>query len=322
MKTRFLLLAVLPVIFSRADVTPIQTTTYAGGEIDEFDDLIDGLGSIFFFEEEVLTGLEKFDPALGELQEVRNSLTGDAVIDFFLFSDSLIDESAPFTAIFEPDFENSASFVGIGLVYIPGEENTVLGVGLDFFEVPVIGFEDEDPEFWTIDDFYFEDFLTENFFLYDGVEEPPFDVVIRMDDPDVDPDDFIGQGEVTALTFEVYGDLNTTESRVDNLEQASLAVSLDYSEGEVFVEYVYRPFGPEILAYAIEGGIHRLTFSGDPGIEGWQVFGGDDLLTFENNHTGQTVISETSSGVYQADISLPGVTGPRYFLRVASASAP
>jgi len=72
------------------------------------------------------------------------------------------------------------------------------------------------------------------------------------------------------------------------------------------------------LGYHVQNDLHRITFSSDAGLEGWQVFGGSDLITFNNNHTAQTEITEISPGRYQADVSLPDWIEQHYFLRVVS----
>ena len=204
MKKQFSIPAFLFGPFLSAAVTPVQTTSYTSGEIYETDDLVDGLGWIGFFEEQSLTGFQKFDPSLGELEEVRLTITGSAYLEMTIFSDALEDPELPFTAIFESDFEESDDLIDVGLTYNPSGTNLIIGPGLEFLQPGSLGFEGEDPADWTFDTFYFEDYFSEDFFFYDGVDNPPLEVTIRMDEANVNPADFRGEGEVTGLAFEVY----------------------------------------------------------------------------------------------------------------------
>lgn len=177
-----------------AEVTPVQSTNYSGQELYEFDELVNGFGNVYIFETENITGLPKFDPSLGTLQEIRLSVTGSANIEIALFSGSIEDESQLFTAYFDPDLDgNSSTSVDVGLFYSPSGENVGYGIGLEFYSPPSLGFEDEDPQNWTFDStFYFDDYVNDDFFFYDGVDESPLQITLAADDPTLNLDDFVG----------------------------------------------------------------------------------------------------------------------------------
>jgi hypothetical protein len=302
-----------------AEVTPAQTTTYSEQELYGFDNLVDGFGNIFLFESEVIAGLPKFDPSLGTLRQVRLSVTGSATLEMSLFSGSIEDDTQAFTAFFESDFEGDfPDSADVGVIYSPTGRDTAFGIGLDFIDAPTLGVIDEDPDFWTFDDFYFDDYSQDEFFLHDGVENPPLVIMIDLDDPDVNPDDFIGEGEVTALTFEGYCDLDTTQAVIENLSDASLDVILGYQSGEVSIRYLYEPSAPQVVEYGRNGDQYLIRFSAEPGREGWQVFGGRDLLAIETNHTGDAQFSETSPGIYTTAHEDLWIQGPPASRRLAS----
>lgn len=307
---------------SPAAVTPLQSTTYSAGELYGFDDLVDGQGFIEFYEEEAITGLTKFDPALGELREIRLFVTGSARLQVILSSGSIDDEEASFTALYEPSFEDFSDTVDVGLLYSPTGEDIGYSLATDSIDAPTLGVEDDDPEFWTFDSFYFDDYLEEEFFFYDGENDPPLETSIRFTDFEVNRADFIGEGEVTGLYFFGWGTFDTTQTTIENLTEASLDVFLNYDAGEISLQYFYRPRRPEITHYSREGNRHQFTFTDDAGLDGWQLRGGSDPSSPENDHTNATEFVESEPGIYQATVDLPDLNESRYFFVIARPETP
>jgi hypothetical protein len=305
-----------------AEVTPSQSTNYLNQELSDVADVF-AAGEIYLYEEETLTGFQKFDPTLGELTEVRFTVTGSASLEMVLSSSELIDEELPFTLLYDPDGSGFSNFADVGLVYAPTGTNIGLSVVTDSISAPRLGYEDEDPSGWSFESFYVDDFQSEEFFIHDGVDSPAREGSLLMSNPNVNPTDFIGVGEVTGLIFQGFGEFNAADVITDNLASAQLEAVLRYTTGEVTLEYVYTPASkPTATGYERTGSSHRIHFRGEAGRNDWRVLGGPDLSGFPNDHTAASVFVETSAGVYQADLTLPELTTSRYFFVVEAGTGP
>lgn len=72
---------------------------------------------------------------------------------------------------------------------------------------------------------------------------------------------------------------------------------------------------PQIRDTSFDGTTYTVQFSGALGITDWQVEGGSILPNFPDDLTGDSVITEPTSGNYNVDVDLSG-KGPRYFIRI------
>jgi len=85
--------------------------------------------------------------------------------------------------------------------------------------------------------------------------------------------------------------------------------------------YIFSGFSvPEdpviITGTSFAGGWFTIDFTSIPGLGGWKVMGGSTLAAFPEDRTAESIITETSPGIYQAVVNLGASAPAHYFLRI------
>jgi len=78
---------------------------------------------------------------------------------------------------------------------------------------------------------------------------------------------------------------------------------------------IWTPPRISITATSIVGNSYTLHFTAPPGLSGWRIAGSSDLMSFPDDLTPSSSISETSPGSYTATVDISG-RGQRYFIRL------
>ncbi len=203
-----------------------------------FSDIFDGAsytspGSLptgFFFAEELVTGVDKFDPAMGTLIGVTVSADFESSLTFDVFADDVIDDSLPHSVDADADF--LSAFIG----YSPGGGTSTFT--LTSADYSPVAFCFGDPFDGPCFDVFFEDMVTSGSDLVSSLSS-------------FDPSDFVGAGPVTALSaiIAIPGDALFS---LDNVGSAGANLSAEMRYIDLKVTYEFTPV-PEPTTLLLAG---------------------------------------------------------------------
>lgn len=200
-----------------------ETLTFTGSfaDITEFSFLTqeDQGGGSAFGSTAVVTGIPKFNPALGTLTGIRVSASYDYEASGDFFIDFLTEPDSPYSA------EVSSLLHDLGLNLRRSSSPGTATVLNNLTQIM--------PDFYSIFDPDFEDtFFDSGFWDFSDGEEDVFSIA--------DLDDFVGTGEVTVLDAGVFvpaeGDFF-----LDNVDSVTLETSGSMTNGQVQVSYDFVP---------------------------------------------------------------------------------
>jgi hypothetical protein len=205
-----------------------------------FPDIADGSsyfspGSLptgFAFAEEIISGVDKFDPSLGTLLGVTVTAEFDSAYSLSVMADDVLDDSLPNSVDVNADF--LSSFIG----YAPGGGTTTYTlISADYSPyASSYGEADEGPS---------SDVSGESLYTSDS------SVVSSLGD--FDPSDFVGLGPVTALSA-IIAIPDDALFFLDNVGSASAELSAEMYYLNLTVEYEYAPIPePSTLLLAAVG---------------------------------------------------------------------
>lgn len=222
------------VVLNSATSNPVVAETII--QTGTFSDISDGttffspgiLPTGFFFAEEIVAGIDKFDPSLGTLTSVIVTADYDVSFDFIVIADDVLDDSLPHSVDVDADF--LSGFIG----YSPGGGGTTFTLASADFSpfVSCLGGEFESPCSFGDGDF---------------AAVSDFSSVSTLGD--FDPSDFVGVGAVTALSA-IIAIPDDALFILDNVGSASADLSADMVYLDLTVEYEYTSI-PEPSALAI-----------------------------------------------------------------------
>ncbi len=107
---------------------------------------------------------------------------------------------------------------------------------------------DEDPQDFIFDDlFFFDDQVTDTYGAFETEGLLPMGTIFATDAEFVESD-FVGAGEVTALSITSFVELEGTAT-LDNHGEPGLEITISLAGGEATLQYKYEPI-PEPSTYA------------------------------------------------------------------------
>ena len=291
--------------------TPVQTLSFASASDGGFHNL---LGSpIFVGANQELNGFTRFDPSLGTLTEVRFTVQVNARVSVTVSAQQVTDEQSPFTVVLDsgPTDVRQAS-----LIYNPTGANFGRSVTFDNAQVNPVGGSSLTPGDWGApENFAYQENQEEFFGGFANGGDTLSTGSLLTSDPDVNLADFVGSGAVPGLQFALLCQFENVGT-AENVPEAFVEVSVEFAAGEATLQYIYTPVNTVLTGYARSGNTHTLHFTGMAGRTDWAIKGDPALGLFATDHSAQTVISELSTGRYQAVLTLPSLNEPRYFFRV------
>ncbi|MGF1448414.1 MAG: PEP-CTERM sorting domain-containing protein [Opitutales bacterium] len=172
-------------------------------------------------------------------------------VDYLFEATDVFDPNELFTAAYEPAFNDLSQ---TSVVYRPGGSTSGFAVTFDNGDIPTLGAFDEDPQDFTFDDFFF--FEDQVFDVYGAFETEGLLSMgsIFATDAEFVEADFVGTGEVTALSISTFVEL-AGSATLDNHGEPGLEITISLAGGEATLQYEYEPI-PEPSTYAaIFGGL-------------------------------------------------------------------
>jgi len=217
-------------------VTAVQTAAFGALSASTQIDLEVGSESISDYA--LLTSFDKFDPALGTLNEVLLTMEVRVQITAFLETETILDEDFPFSAY----WDDSSSFFQADIVYSPTGDTSGYSLLGEFGGFSGVGSEEELPEDWgSPGDFFFTDSNSDEFggFAFGGTTVTSGSYLVT--DPNYNPVDFVGTGTVTGLEIGPFAFIDTALAVVDNVSNVILGVEIEMDPGTVTLQYSYTP---------------------------------------------------------------------------------
>lgn len=299
----------------RADVTPMQTVSFAATQESTSADV--GSGMVSLSANQPLIGFTKFNPSLGTLTEIRFYVQVDARYELTVTAAGVADEGSPFSVV-RP--ASPGDLVQAGVVYSPTAANFGLAVTFDNATAASVGGENLSPQdHGAPGNFLYQDSRIEEFGGFAQGGGTPTEGSLLASNPDINLADFVGSGAVPGLNFSLVSIITNGETPV-NVPQATLGHLIAFAAGSATLQYVYTPAVTStpvaITRYRTAGATHTLDFTGPAGRTDWTFRGTDALPNFNDDHTSSAAVTEPNPGVYRAVLHLPALTAPRYFFRV------
>ena len=213
--------------FSLAD-SATTTGTFFGdtfGYLYSSNDPIEG-GEVFTGDEIEVFGLQKFNPAAGSLTEINITTTAEIFVDVFMDTNFIIDPTAPHSASFAPSFFS----VQVNVEYRPSNlPNTGRFLAFESFNISAEcqGFSGNEDNCMGFNN-GFADSL------------PSSGVTINR----LELEDFIGEGALDTIGISTFVPIpDGSHFTLDNVASAEAEVTVDISDGEVEIEYIFNTGG-------------------------------------------------------------------------------
>ncbi len=236
-----------------AELTPIQTANFTGGEVTESGDQSETQVRASYTTP--ITGLQKFDPSLGTLTAVLLSIQVDATASVTLFSNDITDDQELFTL--QHVDQPSKTFVQTQIAYVNG--TTTRFVAITSGNLGTTGGTGLDSDDYSNPDFEYTDSSSINYGGFANGGSTPRTGQINSTDSFYNAADFVGVGEVTSLSVTAFTsiDLDETSFTLDNLSSAFITAFARVESGDVSLQYEYTPI-PEPTSLAMTGTLAAL----------------------------------------------------------------